>query len=74
MQTGADSVFNYQIRVKKRILRSELMNRKVRANAVLTLGKLCLQVFLLKVIVNRNYNNSRMSSSQRSASLFLLGN
>ncbi|KAF7639578.1 Cnd1 domain-containing protein [Meloidogyne graminicola] len=33
----------YQIRIKKRVFRSELMTRRVRATAVITLGKLCLQ-------------------------------
>uniref|UniRef100_A0A914L559 Condensin complex subunit 1 C-terminal domain-containing protein n=1 Tax=Meloidogyne incognita TaxID=6306 RepID=A0A914L559_MELIC len=33
----------YQIRIKKRVFHCELMTRRVRATAVLTLGKLCLQ-------------------------------
>lgn len=40
---GANAPNPYQIRIKKRVFRSELMTRRVRATAVLTLGKLCLQ-------------------------------
>lgn len=42
MQTGTQA--NYQFRIKKRVFRSELMTRNVRATGVITLGKLCLQV------------------------------
>jgi len=34
----------FQMRIKKRVFRSELMTRQVRATAVITLGKLCLPV------------------------------